>query len=66
MLLGQGKVIDALRMAKSQNNDNIQARKYLEAAQKINDPIIFYTVYHYFQQRNIRLRNSPDFLKSEY
>lgn len=66
MLLGQGKIIDALRLAKSLHGGDtaLSARKYLEAALKC-DPLVFYSVYSYFQQRNIRLRGSPEFLKSE-
>lgn len=68
MLLGQGKVVDALRLAKSMAqhtvNDTLSARKYLEAAVKTDDPIVFYSVYSYFLERNNRLRGSPDFLKS--
>lgn len=65
VLLGQGKVIEALRLAnKLAGADSLSARKYLEAAKKTNNPIVFYTVYTWFQQRNIRQRGSPDFLKS--
>lgn len=64
VLLGQGKIIDALRLAKSlPGADSLSARKYLEAAIK-SDPLVFYSVYSFFQQRNVRLRGSPDFLKS--
>lgn len=65
VLLGQGKIVEALRLANSlAGADTLSARKYLEAAKKTNNPIIFYTVYTWFQQRNIRQRGSPDFLKS--
>ena len=65
MLLGQGKVIDALRLVKqSASPENVSARKYLEAAVKTKDAIIFYSVYSYFVERNVRLRGSPDFMKS--
>lgn len=65
MLLGQGKIIDALRLAKSLpgGDATLSARKYLEAAIK-SDQLVFYSVYSFFQQRNVRLRGSPDFLKS--
>lgn len=66
VLLGQGKVIDALRLAKTlPAADALSARKYLEAATKRNDAIVFYSVYSYFVERNVRLRGSPDFLKSK-
>lgn len=67
VLLGQGKIIEALRLANSlSGSENLSARKYLEAAKKTNDSIIFYTVYTWFQQRNIRQRGSPDFLKCNF
>lgn len=66
VLLEQGKVIEALRLAKQlPNADNIPARKYLEAAQKSNDTMVFQSVFVFFQQRNVRLRGNPDFLRSE-
>lgn len=67
VLLGQGKIIDALRLAKSlpRGDATLSARKYLEAAIK-GDPLVFYSVYSFFQQRNVRLRGSPDFLKSNF
>lgn len=66
VLLGQGKVVDALRLAMSlPDGETISARKYLEAAQKTKDDLVFHTVFTYFQTRNIRQRGSADFLKSE-
>ncbi|XP_063701489.1 regulator of MON1-CCZ1 complex [Culicoides brevitarsis] len=66
VLLEKGKVIDALKLAKAQPNpDNIPARKFLEAANKHQDPLVFYSVFVFFQQRNVRLRGNPDFLKNE-
>uniref|UniRef100_A0A336N2B0 CSON008772 protein n=1 Tax=Culicoides sonorensis TaxID=179676 RepID=A0A336N2B0_CULSO len=64
VLLEQGKVIEALRLAK-QLSEQIQARKFLEAAHKTKDPIIFQSVFVFFQQRNVRLRGSPEFLRNE-
>lgn len=58
-------MIDALRLAKTiPGADTIPARKYLEAAMKTNDPVVFHSVYFHFQQRNLRLRGSPEFMKS--
>lgn len=66
VLLGQGKVIDALRLASSSAGaDTLPARKYLEAAHKTDDPIVFYSVYAHFVERNLRTRGSPDFVNSE-
>ncbi|XP_055696942.1 regulator of MON1-CCZ1 complex isoform X1 [Phlebotomus papatasi] len=66
VLLGQGKVIDALRLAKIlPDADVLPARKFLEAAMKTGDSVIFHSVYMHFVQRNIRLRGSPDFTRGE-
>jgi hypothetical protein len=65
ILLEQGKVVDAIKLAK-QYTDHLPARKYLEAAMKSKSDIMFYTIYTFFQQRNIKLRGSADFLKTEH
>uniref|UniRef100_A0A1B0CUY8 Uncharacterized protein n=1 Tax=Lutzomyia longipalpis TaxID=7200 RepID=A0A1B0CUY8_LUTLO len=66
VLLGQGKVIDALRLAKTlPDADLLPARKYLEAAMKTEDHVVFHSVYMHFVQRNIRLRGAPDFARGE-
>ncbi|XP_055628660.1 regulator of MON1-CCZ1 complex, partial [Toxorhynchites rutilus septentrionalis] len=66
VLLEKGQVIEALRIAKQMPGaDSLPARKYLEAAHKTNDALIFHSVYSYFQAKNIRFRGSPDFLKHE-
>jgi regulator of MON1-CCZ1 complex len=59
-------VIDALRLAtKCQMADSLPARKYLEAAVKANDPVVFHSVFVFFQQKNIRTRGISDFMQSE-
>ncbi|XP_014089922.2 regulator of MON1-CCZ1 complex [Bactrocera oleae] len=66
VLLGQGKVVDALRLAcNSMNRNTISARKFLEAAQKSKDDLIFHSVFKFFQLRNLQQRGTMDFLKSE-
>lgn len=66
ILLEQGKVIDAIRLARLYTNtDLIPARKFLEAALKSDDKMIFYSVYNFLTERNVRLRNgNGEFLKS--
>lgn len=67
VLLEIGHVIDALRIAKTlPNSDNISARKYLEASQRSQNPNIFYNVFKFFQQRNLKQRGKVDFLKRQY
>ena len=41
--------------------DTVSARKFLEAAKKSEDTMLFYAVFKVFEQRNIRLRGSPKF-----
>lgn len=66
ILLEQGKVIDAIRLAKQYiNADLIPARKFLDAALKIDDKMTFYSVYNFFITRNQRLRGSNEFMKNE-
>lgn len=65
ILLEQGKVIDAIRLAKQYSNiDAIPARKFLEAAHKSDDKMVFFAVYNFFVARNQRLRANRDFSKS--
>lgn len=64
VLLEQGFVVEALKISKqSPNADFIPARKYLESAIKTNDALVFQSVYAFFQQRNIKLRGTVEFLK---
>ena len=46
--------------------DQISARKFLEAARLTGDKMIFYTVYKFFEQRNIRTRGSAKFSPGLY
>lgn len=68
VLLGQGKVIDALRVARNTFNDNnyrLSARKFLEAAVYTNNRLIYYSVFKFFQIRNLKLYGTTDFPKSK-
>ncbi|XP_030375333.1 regulator of MON1-CCZ1 complex [Scaptodrosophila lebanonensis] len=66
VMLGEGKVIDALRLAKnSMGMDKIPARKFLEAAHKTKDDLIFHSVYRFFQMRNLRQYETLAFPKAE-
>nr|CAG4638295.1 EOG090X028B [Cyclestheria hislopi] len=67
ILLSKNKVLSALRFARETIPiEYISARKFLESAQNTKDPIIFYGVYRFFQQRNYRLRGSAEFPKGEH
>ncbi|KAH8302799.1 hypothetical protein KR044_010802 [Drosophila immigrans] len=66
VMLGQGKVIDALRLAKnSLGLEKVPARKFLEAAHKTQDDLIFHSVYRFFQMRNMRMYETTAFPKAE-
>ena len=46
--------------------DQISARKFLEAAKSSNEATLFHSVYKFFEQRNIRLRNTAAFTRGEH
>jgi len=39
----------------------ISPRRFLEAAQSANDASLFFTVFKFFEQRNMALRKRPEF-----
>lgn len=66
VLLSKNQILPALRYTRSVNkSDQVCARKFLEAAKSTNDPLLFHSVFKFFEQRNYRLYNSGDFPKSE-
>lgn len=66
VLLSKGQILPVLRYVRSVGKaDEVCARKFLEAAKANGDPILFYSVYKFFEQRNLRLHNTTAFAKSE-
>lgn len=66
VLINKQKIIQALRFVQScERTDSISARKFLDAAMKHEDRSVFYAVYKFFEERNIRLRGVPSFEPSE-
>lgn len=62
IMFSKGEIIQALRLVRSLGRENaISARQFLEAAANEGDKMLFYTVYKFFEERNIRLRNQPSF-----
>ena len=62
VLLSKQHVLGALRFIRSVGgHDNISARKFLDAARQTDDGMLFYTIFRFFEQRNLRLRGSPNF-----
>ena len=41
--------------------DTVSARKFLEAAKQAEDKHVFYTVFKFFEDRNVRLRGDAKF-----
>uniref|UniRef100_A0A4W5MGF2 Regulator of MON1-CCZ1 n=1 Tax=Hucho hucho TaxID=62062 RepID=A0A4W5MGF2_9TELE len=67
VLLSKQQVLGALRFIRSVGgNDNISARKFLDAALQTADQMLFYTIFRFFEQRNLRLRGSPCFNLGEH
>nr|CAG4651640.1 EOG090X028B [Triops cancriformis] len=67
VLLSKSQVLLALRFLRNLGyTDSVSARKLLEAAKSTNDPVIFYTVYKFFEQRNAKLKGNPAFVKGEH
>ncbi|KAL0279494.1 UNVERIFIED_CONTAM: hypothetical protein PYX00_001037 [Menopon gallinae] len=66
ILLHKQLILPTIRFARSVGlADQISARKFLEAAQAVNNPALFYSVYKFFEQRNVRLKGTPNFAKGE-
>ena len=66
ILISRGQILSALRFVKSSGKiDTISARVFLEAAANEDDRMLFYTVYKFFEERNLRLRKRKDFPADE-
>jgi len=59
--LAEGKVVEALNLARETGlADTISASKYLEASKDL-DPLTYFNVFSFFEERNMRLRGTPNF-----
>ena len=66
ILLSRGQLLSALRYVRATEKvDTVSARQFLEAAANEDDRSIFYTVYKFFEERNVRLRKNPGFPPDE-
>ena len=66
ILLSRGQILTALRYIKAAERiDTVPAKQFLEAAANEDDTMLFYTVYKFFEERNVRLRKKPEFLPEE-
>nr|CAD7438832.1 unnamed protein product [Timema bartmani] len=67
VLLSKQQILPALRFVRSTGSvDQVSARKFLEAAKIAGDATIFYAVYRFFEQRNLRLKGTSGFSKGEH
>ena len=68
VLVSKNLLLPALRFLRSLGTEAVDAvspRRFLEAALSANDPSLFYTVFKFFEQRNITLRKRPEFAPGE-
>jgi hypothetical protein len=66
ILLSRGQILSALRFVKSCDKvDTVSARVFLEAAANEDDKMLFYTVYKFFEDRNVKLRKKKEFPPDE-
>ncbi|XP_038050972.1 regulator of MON1-CCZ1 complex-like [Patiria miniata] len=67
VLLSKNQLLAALRFLRSVGGaDSASARKFLDAALNTADSMLFYTVFKFFEQRNIKLRGHPQFMPGEH
>jgi len=66
IFLAEGKLVSALNLVKANGLvDTVSARKFLEAAEKTQDRMLFFNVFSFFEERNLRLRGSGNFSRGE-
>jgi len=66
IFLSEGKLVSALSLVKATGLvDTVSARKFLEAADKTEDRMLFFNVFSFFEERNVRLRGSVNFSRGE-
>lgn len=66
VLLSNNLVLPALRFAiQIKSDDQLVPGKFLETAKSINDPAIYYETFKFFEERNIKLKGTPNFRKDE-
>eukprot|EP00118_Oscarella_pearsei_P022261 m.254487 g.254487 ORF g.254487 m.254487 type:complete len:652 (+) comp40385_c0_seq13:38-1993(+) len=67
ILLSKGHVLQALRFSRSVGKeDSVSARLFLEAAVNTKDNMLLYTVFKFFEDRNVKLRKRPEFASGEH
>lgn len=65
-LLQKQEILKALKYMQTVDLIHSAApRKFLEASTKMDDDMVFFTVFTFFQQRNVKLRKSSKFVRGE-
>lgn len=66
VLLSNNLVLPALRFAiQMKSDDQLIPGKFLETAKSMNDPAIYYETFKFFEERNVKLRGTPNFRLDE-
>ncbi|XP_046571702.1 LOW QUALITY PROTEIN: regulator of MON1-CCZ1 complex-like [Haliotis rubra] len=67
VLLSKQQLLPALRFIRSVGiQDTVSARKFLETAMHTEDNMLFFTVFKFFEQRNLKLKQNPRFQPGDY
>lgn len=67
VLLSQHQIARALRFIQMNGNiDSISARKFLDVALNSGDDKLFYSVFKFFELRNLRIRGSSTFVRGSF
>jgi len=66
ILLAQGQVVTALNYVVNEGgSDTASARKFLDAADACGDSMVFFNVFNFFEERNVKTRGNPNFPPSD-
>eukprot|EP00039_Didymoeca_costata_P020054 m.339883 g.339883 ORF g.339883 m.339883 type:complete len:665 (+) comp19022_c0_seq1:117-2111(+) len=68
VLISKNLLLPALRFLRGLGPEavaSVSPRRFLEAAESTKDPSLFYTVFTFFEQRNVALRKRPEFAPGE-
>ncbi|XP_071965710.1 regulator of MON1-CCZ1 complex-like [Antedon mediterranea] len=67
VLLSKNHLLQAIRFLRTVGLvEGASARKFLEAALNTGDNSVFYTVFKFFEQRNIKMRGNAKFMAGEH
>lgn len=62
VLLSKGLILSALRFSIQMGlEDGLMPGKFLQTAKELDDSLIYYEVYKFFEERNVRLRGTTAF-----